>query len=163
MAQIVGLVVLLVASGAVFPVPGVAQVSSDCDYASCALRIRGRSILAGEPAVEVGRYGYFSGPDISPLLEASDSAAYYFRIVEDNYTPGRVMGLIGGVAFAFSPIAIGGWEGSPGERIGWGMLVGGFGLLWFGNRRIRTAVNAMGDAVWWYNFDVVSSAPPGSR
>lgn len=160
MPRIVGLVVLLVSSGALFPGRGIAQAASDCDYASCALRIRGRSILAGEPAVEVGRYGYFSSPDMRPLIEVSDSAAYYFSIVENNYKPGQIMALVGSVAFIFSPIAIGGWEGSPGAWIGWGMLIGGGWLVWSGNRRIRTARNAMGDAIWWYNSDIVSSTGP---
>ena len=161
MARIAGLVVLLVGNGALFPGHGVAQAASDCDYASCALRIHGRSILAGEAAREVGRYGRFSSPEVGPLMEVSDSASYYFSIVEENYTPGQVMSLIGVVAFAFSPLAIGGWEGSPGEWIGWGMLTGGFGLIWSGNRRIRAAGNAMADAVWWYNADIVSSSSAG--
>ncbi len=161
MVRIAALVVLLVSSGVLFPGHGVAQVSSDCDYASCALRIRGGSVLAGEAAREMGRYGYFSSPDIRPLLEASDSASYYFSIVEDNYGSGRVRELVGLVALLFSPFAIGGWEGSPGEWIGYGMLIGGAGLTWSGGRRLSRARSAMADAIWWYNSDVVSSAPPG--
>ena len=161
MARIAGFVVLLVGSGALSPGRGVAQAASDCDYASCALRIHGRSVLAGEATREVGRYGRFSSPELGPLMEVSDSASYYFSIVEDNYGRGQIMSLIGGMAFVFSPIAIVGWDDSPGEWIGWGMLVGGFGLVWSGNRRIRTARNAMSDAIWWYNSTMVSSAPPG--
>ena len=158
---IAGLVVLLVSSGALFPDHGVAQGSSDCDYASCALRIRGGSVLAGEAAREVGRYGYFSSPDIRPLLQPFDSASYYFRIVEDNYGSGRVRDLVGLVALLFSPFAIGGWESSPSEWIGYGMLIGGAGLVWSGNRRLSAARSAMADAIWWYNSAIVSPAPSG--
>ena len=159
--RIAGLVVLLVSSGALFPDHGVAQGSSDCDYASCALRIRGGSVLAGEAAREVGRYGYFSSPDIRPLLQPFDSASYYFSIVEDNYGSGRVRDLVGLVALLFSPLAIGGWESSPGEWIGYGMLIGGAGLVWSGNRRLSAARSAMADAIWWYNSEIVSPAPSG--
>lgn len=161
MARIVGFVVLLVSSGALFPGHGAAQAPSDCDYASCALRIRGRSVLAGEAATEVGRYGFFSSPEVRPLMEASDSASYYFSIVEDNYGSGQYRSLIGVVSLFLSPFAIGGWEGSPGAWIGWGMLIGGAGLIWSGNRRLGTARHAMADAIWWYNSTMVLSAPAG--
>ena len=157
MARVVGLVVLLVSAGTLFPGQGAAQAASDCDYASCALRIRGGSVLAGEAAREVGRYGRFSSPDVRGLMEESDSAAYYFGIVEDNYASGQVRSLIGVVALVLSPFAAIGWQGSPGEWIAYGVLIGGFGLIWSGGRRLGTARRAMADAIWWYNSDIVSS------
>ena len=167
MGRIVGLILLLFSGLSFCRNQAVAQVSSpavgECDYAACALRVRGGAVLAGEKAVEVGRFGFFSSPEVRPLMEASDSAAYHFSVVEGNHGSGQVMSLIGVVSLFLSPLAIGGWEGSAGEWIGYGMLIGGGGLFWSGNRRLGTARRAMADAIWWYNSTLVSAPPTGPR
>ena len=60
--------ILNIVIGVLLPSHGVAQARSDCDYASCALRIRGKSVLAGKAAIEVGRYGFFSSPEARSLM-----------------------------------------------------------------------------------------------
>lgn len=150
------------------PSDGLAQDtpsrSSDCTYATCALRMSGRSILAGAEGRKVGSFGFLSAPQLRPWVATSDSASHYLRIVEENYVTGGVLTFSGVILSALGIIAAGGWEGSDKEWIGVGAAVTGLSLSIIGGGRTSRARDAMQSAIWWYNGDLVDSAgPDGER
>jgi hypothetical protein len=129
-----------------------AQVADTCSYETCALRIVEDKVLAGADGREIARPGLFSPPRLRPLLEVSDSASFYIEVLENNYTSGQVMSLLGLIAVSIPYLMQReSFEGPP-AAIAVGLSLGGAAAVIIGGIRSRRARTALANAIWWYNL-----------
>jgi hypothetical protein len=147
------------------PAPAAAQTATPaetCAYDACALRLWENDLLEGREGERVAAFGFFRPPAARELLEASDSAAWHLDRVEETYTSGRVIWILGqaaslaGLVMYFSP--------DPAvQKGGFAAQTAGFLVTSLGQRRVTTAKEAMSRAVWWYNRDVAAGRAPRDR
>lgn len=128
-----------------------AGIPGDCSYLICALRLDRNDVLAGQAGAEVASYGLFSPPDLESLMAASDSASYYYEIVQNKHRSGAVVGLLGVLSFTAGYVVL---ERTDQDAVGVSLGTVGLVASFFGGRRVRQARSALSSAVWWYNADL---------
>lgn len=135
------------AAAALSGVPALAE----CTYRTCALWRSGSEVLAGAEGTEVGSFGMFDSPDLRPLIELSDSAAYHFAVVERNYASGSFMSFFGLLSYFGGFALIQGKRETDARIIG--SILAGAGLTagLIGRRRMTRADGAMNRSIWWHN------------
>lgn len=134
-----------------------------CTYDSCALRMKGSTLLAGRDGLEVTSFGFLSAPKLRPWIEVSDSAASYALIVEHDYVSGQALTLSGILLALGGLVAIQGWNESSARWIGVGATAASLPMFLIGGRKVRRARDAMGSAIWWYNCTLADASDrPGS-
>ena len=138
-----------------------------CTYQSCALRLQGRSIVAGIEGREVGGFGFFSAPELRPWIELSDSASEYLRVVEQNYSSGKILNLTGALAVGVGVVlGRGTWKTDASHVASVGLVLSGYAALIAGDRRVRRSWNAVQSSMWWYNAalaDTLEASEHGRR
>jgi len=140
-------------------VSGVATVSAQanggegtqCTYATCALRVDGSWVVSGSEGRRIGELGFLSIPTLRPWIEVSDSASYYYRVVEDHYVSGQVAGMAGLLLWTAGYVGARGWAGTDKEWIALGVGLGGLGLTIHGARKMNRSRDAIQSTIWWYN------------
>ena len=150
---LIALPLLGLAEGAAAQAPGDAP-PRDCTYASCALRLSGRTIYAGQEGREVGSFGFFAAPPLRPLVELSDSASHYFAIVENNHRSGRIMSFAGTGMVYLAWGLLRAWDHRTFQTSDWitlGVGVAGMAGSIVGYRRTHRARDALTKSIWWYN------------
>ena len=85
--------------------------STDCKYEACALRLKRKFLTGGQIVRGVDEEHVASiwllAPKISPLLEQTDSAGYYYQSFRTLHTRGWWLGLTG-VALIVTRVIIAG-------------------------------------------------------
>lgn len=150
---LIALPLLGLAEGAAAQAPSDAP-PRDCTYASCALRLSGRTIYAGQEGREAGSFGFFAAPQLRPLVELSDSASHYFAIVEENHRSGRIMSFAGQGMFTVAWVLLSAWDHRTLQTSDWitlGVGVAGTAAFIVGHRRTHRAEDALTKSIWWYN------------
>jgi hypothetical protein len=109
------------------------------------------AILAGALGREVASFGLLRPPHVRSLIERSDSSSYHFGIVEESYSSGRIMQLVGGLVFAAGYVLVDANDDDTSAWIALGLGVTGAGLGIIGSRRVSRSRDAMSASIWWYN------------
>jgi hypothetical protein len=129
-----------------------ARGSVDCDYYSCALRMKlswgNWLILRGSDDRRVEKLGMFRTANVQSLVASSPEAVTEARVFERNYMPGEVWQAIGAI------VLIAGAASADQDRSAVGPVAGvvsGSGLLFYGVFRSVRAINALHKSIWIYN------------
>jgi hypothetical protein len=126
--------------------PAAAQQS--CTYDDCALRIEGRSIIAGMPGVVVARIGVFSTPDLGKLLQLGDSASTSYDVFRRQHRSNVLWSAISGGLLAAATVAL----RQDARPLASGLMVSGSLVsLVIANTKLSRAEAGLARTVWWYN------------
>jgi len=135
-----------------------AQAADACTYDTCALRVERRAIVGGVEGRVVTPIGYFR-TDVGRVPWQSDPARRYARLFARDYTPGRLLYVLGTVAYT-----VGVFEGYRREEgfTGWPLaaVIGGVGVGVYGSYRLRRADDALSRAIWWHNRELPKGGAP---
>lgn len=126
--------------------------SADCDYNTCALRMklsRGNwRIIRGKQEQQVGKLGVFSAPRLETIVETSPQAVAAARTFRTDYTSGGVLQSVGILLMAGG---IASASGNDSAVIPFTGLLGGGALLFYGVSRWVRAFNTLHKTIWLYN------------
>jgi hypothetical protein len=128
------------------------SASADCDYNTCALRMklsRGAwRIIRGEQGERVGTLGAVRAPMLESIVATSPEAVAEARTFRSNYTSGAVLQIVGTLLMA---AGIGAAEGHHSDVIAVTGVAGGAALLFYGVSRYAHAFNTLHKTIWLYN------------
>ena len=129
-----------------------ANAPTDCDYNTCALRMklsRGSwRIIGGAQENQVAKFGLFTAPNLESIVASSPEAQFEARTFRNNYTSGEVLQALGVVLMGAGIAAASANESAVIPFTG---VLGGGALLFYGvTRRVR-AFNALNKTIWLYN------------
>ena len=125
--------------------------STDCKYETCALRLKRKFLTGGQIVRGVDEEHVASiwllAPRISPLLERTDSAGYYYQSFRTLHNRGWWLGLTG-VAMMVTGVII---AGGANDELAVGLTLSGLIPLTWGMIESGRARDRLGRAIWWYN------------
>ncbi len=129
-----------------------ANASTDCDYNTCALRMKlswgNWRIIRGEQERQVAKLGMFRAPNIESIVATAPGALVEVRTFRENYSSGEVLQVLG-VLLMGAGIATASTNGS--DALPLSAVAGGGAFLLYGVSRHVSAFNALHKAIWLYN------------
>lgn len=141
-----------VASVAVAVRSAATSAPADCDYNTCALRMKlswgNWRILRGEHEQQVVKLGMFNAPNIESVVATSPEALAEVRTFRKNYTSGEVTQLLGVLLMS---VGIASASANHSDAVPFTAIVGGGAMLFYGVSRHVTAINALHKTIWLYN------------
>jgi hypothetical protein len=125
---------------------------ADCDYNTCALRMKlswGHwRILRGEHEQQVAELGMFTAPNIESVIATSPEALAEVRTFRKNYTSGEVIQVLGVLLMS---VGIASASANHSYAVPFTAIAGGGAMLFYGVSRHVTALNALHKTIWLYN------------
>ena len=138
--------------------PAMPAVHSDsnpaaqCDYNTCALRMKlswgSWRIIGGEREQQVAKLGMFRAPNLEGIFALSREAQLEIRPFRKNYTSGEVLQAVGVVLMG---AGIASASSNESAVIPFTGVLGGGALLLYGVTRHVRAFNALNKSIWLYN------------
>ena len=140
------------ASTAMPAVHSPASPAAQCDYNTCALRMKlswgSWRIIGGEREQQVAKFGVFRAPNLERIVASSPEAQLEARTFGNNYASGELLQAVG-IVLMGAGIASASSNGSA--LIPLTGVMGGGALLLYGVTRHVRAFNALNKSIWLYN------------